>query len=345
MTKAHNRFPNTNNILVTGSGSFTGGKLLQALDRDPSITGTIIAADLERPRFPLNRTRFYKLNLMGKSAGSDLYTILKKEAIKTVIHAAFPISPPKKLDFAHELISIGTMYVVNACTAANIKRLVVLSTADVYGAFPDNPNFLTENHPPRGNRLSQFLRDKIDAENQALHAHRTLPHMTVVILRICTILGPTVETYKTRYLRREVVPTILGYDPLVQFVQEEDVIAACRLAMESDQSGIYNIAAPGVLSLSDVITICGKTNLPLPKAVLKTIAQTLWYLDLSPAPSTHLNFIQYLWLVDGEKATRELGFKPQFSSKEALLSFVGGEKLRASPILRSAAYQPATHKA
>lgn len=329
--------PAANNILITGSGSFTGGKLLRSLDDDPRISGNIIAVDLNRPTFPLKKTRFYKLNLTGKSADTELYSILKQENIRTVVHAAFPITPPKNLEFAHELISIGTMYVVNACTAANVRRLVVLSTADVYGAFPDNPHFLTEAHPPRGNRLSQFLRDKIDAEKQALRAQVTSPKMSVAILRICTILGPTVETYKTRYLRRPIVPTILGYDPLLQFVHEDDVMAACRLAVESDCNGIYNIAAPGVMPLSQVIDIAGNINVPLPKSILKTATQSLWYMDLSPAPATHLNFIQYLWLVDFEKAQRELGFKPRFNTKEALLSFVGAERLRDVRLIQPAA--------
>lgn len=333
---ASRRIPHSiNHLLITGSGSFTGGKLLKSLDEDPSVTQNIIAVDIDRPTFPLKKTRFYKLDLTSKSADSELVEIIRKENIKTVVHAAFPITPPKNMEFAHELISIGTMYLLNACTAANVSRFVLVSTADVYGAFPDNPNFLSEDQPPRGNRLSQFLSDKIDAENQALRAHQSLPDMNVIILRLATILGPTVQTYKTRYLRREIVPTILGYDPLVQFIQEEDVVTACRLAIESASTGIYNIAAPGVMPLSQVIRICGKTNVPLPKVALKTMAQTLWYLDFAPAPASHLNFIQYLWLVDPEKAYKELHFKPRFSTKEALLTFVGAEKLRDVQLLQS----------
>lgn len=323
----------SNGILITGTGSFTGGALLKRLEDDPSVTDSLIAVDIERPKFPLHKTRFYKLNLTERSADSDLLAILKKENVKTVIHAAFPITPPKNLEFTHELICIGTLYVLNACLAADVERFVLVSTADVYGAFPDNPHFLTEEHLPRGNRLSQFLADKIDAENQALEIITTHPEMTVLILRISTILGPTVQTYKTRYLQRPMIPTILGYDPLMQFIHEDDVIAACRLAMTATQSGIYNIAAKGVLPLSKVIQVCGKVNLPLSQTGLKWSTQTLWYLDLSPAPATHLNFIKYLWLVDGTKAYATLGFKPKFTTKEALLSFVGAERLREVHLL------------
>lgn len=322
-----------NNILITGTGSFTGGALLKQLEDDPSFTQTIVAVDIERPRFPLRKTKFYKLSLTGRSADSELVAILKKEKIHTVVHGAFPITPPKNIEFAHELICIGTLFLLNACSAANVKRFVLLSTADVYGAFPDNPHFLTEEHLPRGSRLSQFLADKIDAEIQALAVGREHPDMTVIALRISTILGPTVETYKTRYLRRAVVPTILGYDPLMQFIHEDDVITACRLAMNATESGIYNIAAKGVLPLSKVIRICGKLNLPLVQTGLKTITQTLWYLNLSPAPASHLNFIKYQWLVEAEKAYRLLGFKPKFTTKEALLSFVGAERLREVHLL------------
>lgn len=318
----------TSTILITGSESVTGNMLLKSLDRDPLPFKRVIAVDLARPSFTLKQTQFYRLNLIERSADSDLLQILEREKVDTVVHAAFPITPPRNLEFAHELISIGTMYVINACAAAGVKHLVLISTADVYGAFPDNPNFLTEDHPPRASRLSHFLRDKIDAERQVLAAGQKYRDMTVTVLRLSTILGPTVNTYKTRYLSRKIVPTILGYDPLMQFIHEDDVVSACRLAVSERHDGVFNLAGSGVMPLSRVIALCGKINLPLPHAALHRTTQTLWYLDVSPAPATHLNFIKYSFLIDPSRAINEMGFKPKFTTREALLSFAGAERLR-----------------
>src|SRR5262249_22321199 len=130
------------------------------------------------------------------------------------------------------------------------------------------------------------------------------------------------------YLSRPVVLTILGYDPLFQFVHESDVIRAFMLAIENDCAGVFNIVGEGVLPLSRVIRIAGKIQLPIPEILMKNLVQFLWYSDMSPAPASHLNFLKYLCIADGEKAKKIMGFTPQYSTREALLSFVGAERLR-----------------
>jgi len=314
-------------IVIIGIQGFKGYHILKRLETNPKYK-KVIAIDIKKPDFPLKKTKFYKLDLTETLADVSLAEILKKEKCDTLIHTAFPITPPKNQSYAHEVIAIGTFYIFNACDAAKVRKIVLATTTDVYGAFATNPNYLTEDMHPMGNRQSPFLADKIDAEKQALKYQKKHHNSVVTIFRPCTILGPTINSYKTRYLKRPVVITMLGFDPLYQFVHEDDVINALQKLIDNDYPGIFNLAGDGVLPLSRVIEICGRKNLKLTQIGFKTMVQALWFLDLAPAPASHVNFLRYLCVVDNSKIKKVVGYIPKYTTKETLLSFVGADRLR-----------------
>lgn len=314
-------------IVVIGVRGFRGHNILKRLEKNPKYK-RVVAIDFKKPSLTLKKTKYYKLDLTETLADVTLTEILKKENCDTLVHTAFPITPPHNEAYAHEVIAIGTFYILNACAAANVRKIIIGSTTDVYGAFPSNPNYLTEAMPPRAHLQSRFLADKIDAEKQALRFQKKYPDRIVTILRVCNVLGPTINSYKTRYLQRSVVTTMLGFDPLIQFVHEEDVKNVMQLLVDEDHPGIFNLAGDGVLPLSRVIDICGKFNLKLTQIGFKTMVQLLWLMDLAPAPASHVNFLRYLCIVDNTKIKKELKYTPKYNTKEALLTFVGADRLR-----------------
>jgi UDP-glucose 4-epimerase len=123
-------------------------------------------------------------------------------------------------------------------------------------------------------------------------------------------------------------PTVLGFDPLMQFIHENDFFYAQRLVIENDCPGIFNLASRGVIPLSKAIRLMGKIRVPLSLVALKAWVQALWYLDISPAPAAHLEYLKYMCVLATEKAEREMGFVPHYTVKDALLDFVGAERLR-----------------
>lgn len=314
-------------VCIIGISGFKGRNILMELEADPRVR-YIVAIDRRKPNFQTRKTKFYRLSLTETLADASLAEILRKERVHTVVHTAIPTSPPRNTSLAHEVISVGTMYICNACVDAGVKKLILSSTTDVYGAMADNPNYLSEEHPTRGGIKNRYLGDKIDAERSALKMARKHPEMVVTILRPCHVLGPNVKSYKTRFLARPFLLSILGYDPLIQFVHEEDVMRAYLQSIENDYPGIFNIVGDGVLPLSRIIRIMGKFELSLPEFMARNLVQLTWYLDISPAPASYLNFLKYLCVADGSKAKRIMGFKPKYSTREALLSFVGAERLR-----------------
>ncbi len=313
-------------IALTGSG-FKGSFLLNWLENDPHFP-KVLFLDHKKPKVPLRKTKFFRLDLTETLADVKLYEILKDEAVDTLIHTALPITPPRNVAWAHELLSVGSMYISNAAAEANVRKLILASTADVYGAFPDNPAYLTESHPARAGLKSRFLADKVDAEKQFLRYSQKHPKSIVTILRPATILGPTILSYKTKYLSRLIVPTVLGFDPLIQFIHEDDLLQAFQLVVKNDCPGIFNLASQGVIPLIKAIKLMGKMPLPLSLTALKALVQLLWFMDISPAPATHLEFLKYMCVVATEKAEKELGFKPRYSCKDAVLDFAGAQRLR-----------------
>ena len=314
-------------IAITGTSGFLGRSLLELLWKEEKHR--VVSLDRQPLPRKFSKIAHYNVDLTAADIHKNLLSILKKERCRTLVHAALFSKPPHNLEESHELQSVGTMHLLHAAAKANLHKLILISTTDVYGAFPENPNFLTEEHLPRAHRLSPFLKDKIDAEIQFQNFAKKYPHRVVTILRPATILGPRINNFKTHFLQNPLVPMVLGYDPLFQFVHETDVFRNLQKVLSEDHAGVFNIVGEGVLPLSRAIAIIGKIPLPLPEFLLLPAAATGWYLNVAPTPPDHINFLKYHCIADGEKAKRKLHLKPVYTSQEALLSF-GVRGLRMS---------------
>src|SRR5262249_36197909 len=145
--------------------------------------------------------------------------------------------------------------------------------------------------------------------------------VTVTILRTAPLVGPTVQSYLSRYLARRLVPTIMGFDPLWQFLHEADAIAAFKLAIFRDVPGTFNIVGDGVLPLSAVIEPGGRGALPLPLLLATPLVGALWVAQLIEAPPAFLDYLQYICVADGEKAATQMGFRAAYTTREALIDY------------------------
>lgn len=313
-------------IAVTGANTFLGQRLLRRLQARGDFAITVL--DIRRPAELGKEHKFYKVDLTQPTADALLAEILTREQVDTVLHLAFLANPVRNQAFAHELEVIGTLNLLHACAKHKLRKLIVRSTTMVYGAHPSNPNFLTEEAPLRPPRHYPFVRDKGEVEELIRQYRRKHPEIIITVLRPCSMLGPTVRSFITDYLRRPVCMTLLGYDPLYQLVHENDVVDAFELALDRDCSGEYNIVAPGVLPLTTILKLAGRITLPVVHSLAYSITQAAWLAGLSPVPAAHLDFIRYLWVADGDKAMRELGFKPRHTTRDTVEAFAGVQRLR-----------------
>lgn len=314
-------------VALTGGSSFLGCNLIGLLEEDDRIR-RIVCIDIETPRTGGQKTRFYEVDLTQPSAEERAAEILAAEGADTLVHLAFLASPTHATAWAHELESVGTMHVLNAARRTRVRKVVMRSSTLLYGAHPTNPNFLTERHALRARKSEPFFADKIAAENEVRRFASVMRGSMATILRTAPILGPTVRNYLTRYLSRRIIPTIMGFDPLCQFVHEADAVAAFKLAVDRDVPGVFNIVGDGVLPLSTVIKLAGRASFPMPRSVANTVVGTLWLGQLSEAPPTLLDYLQYICVADGEAAKTQMGFSPLYTSREALIDFSSAQHLR-----------------
>ncbi len=319
-------------VAVTGAAGFLGSNLIGSLEEDDRVS-RIVAIDPAPASTAGLKTRSYDVDLTDPTAEARLAEILAAERVDAIAHLAFVASPTHATAWAHELESVGTMHVTVAARHAGVRKLVLWSQTWLYGAHPTNPNFLTEKHPLRPSPREPFFTDKIEAEEQAARLSQRSPGTVVTVLRMAPILGPTVRNFFTRYLARKLVPTMMGFDPLVQFLHEVDAIAALHLALLRDAPGTFNIVGDGVLALSTAIKLAGRVALPVPHPIAETLAAAGWVAQLIEAPPTFLKYLRFLCVADGKLAREQLGFTPAYTSREALLDYVSAQHLRDVKLL------------
>jgi UDP-glucose 4-epimerase len=198
----------------------------------------------------------------------------------------------------------------------------------VYGPHPDNPNFLSESHPLRGHPDAHCVQNRIEVEGLLADWIPKHPDVEVTVLRSGWTLGPETRDQVARYFERPVVPSVIGYDPLLQFIHEEDLLDVYEQAILGSHPGIFNIVAPGVLPLSTLLSLAGKRRLPLPARLLYRLSSYPSQGQSGDLPAGFFDFLRYLWIADGERGWSEFGV-PAYSTREAWISFVSARRMRS----------------
>jgi UDP-glucose 4-epimerase len=313
-------------IAITGIGSFLGRALVRRLlERSPGIK--VVGLDRRRP-FRLDPlVHYHNVDLKEPTADSRVADVLTAERAEVVVHAAFRSEPTLDIEMDHELETIGSLHVMNACAAAKVKRLVVASSTMLYGPRPDNPNFLTEGHPLRGHPGSHSVSNRIQVESLLAQWRERHPDTAVTVLRHCWIFGPTYSDHVTRYFARPIVPKLMGYDPLMQFIHEDDCVHAFETATLRDHPGVFNIVGRGVLPLSTILRSAGKRILPMPAPVLYRMASYPSQGQTGDPPEGFYDYLRYLWVADGQRGWDAFG-EPVYTTREAWMSFVSTKRMR-----------------
>jgi UDP-glucose 4-epimerase len=316
-------------VLVTGLSTYWGGRLAQALEGFPEIEA-IIGVDNRDPTRELDRTEFVKVG----NQHSLIQRIVRAAEIDTVIDTRLVVdSLTTSPRLAHENNVIGTMNILAACTGSDspVRTFVFKSSAHYYGCEQDDPAFFTEemrrSHPPR----TAIERDIVEAEAAVADFADKRPDVTVTILRYANVLGPDVQTSHVRMFSLPLVPMVLGFDPRCQFVHEDDVVHALEHVTFNRVSGVFNVAADGVLALSEVISLLGKRPLPvLPPWGTGMAAGPLRRLGFR-FPDEMVNQLRFGRGLDNRKL-KATGFHYGYTTRETVLKM--GEHLRLRPILR-----------
>ena len=311
-------------VLVTGLSTYWAGRVAQALEQRPEVE-VVVGVDTRDPSLPLERTEFVRAD----SSYSILSRIVCAARIDTVVHSHLVVDSTQTSGRRlHEINVIGTMNLLAAAGAAGspVRRVVLKSSALVYGSNSRDPAFfreeMTRTSPPR----TAVERSLLEVEGFLRDFAEDNPHVTVTLLRFANVLGDDIETPISKALRRPVVPEILGFDPRVQFVHEDDVVGALVHAATDDVPGIYNVAGDGCQPWSEVCAIVGKRRVPLPPVLTDLAVEPLRLLRVLDLPPETLLFLRYGRVVDNSRYKRA-GFVYRYTSAGAVESFAQGLRL------------------
>ncbi len=326
-------------VAVTAARDFLGRHLVPLLANDPAYD-RVLAIDIDHgPDRPSpkssSKVRSYRVEAGSPLAAQRLGEIFQAEHVDTLVHVGFLPTPSRASAFAHELESVGTRSVFMAARKANVRKVVMASQTLLYGARPENPSHLPETaklRPPD----DPFFLDKVAAEAEAARFAESTQGTCVTVLRLAPLLGPTVDTWLSRIFSLPAVPTLMGFDPLVQLLHEVDALAALKLATDADVAGVFNVVGDGVLPISRIVKLLGKARLPLPEAGAAAALSALWLTSLSVVPKAFLPYLRYVCVADGTRARTVLGFSPTHSAREAVLDFANADRLRSADLLSEA---------
>lgn len=311
-------------ILVTGAATWTGGHLIQQLEREPETE--VLAIDEIEPRvgfdsdlfeFALDRPEFAHFVIDAKPDAVVHMQTVDRSALLGGRRA-------------HDEAVVGAQALFGAIRRCeSISQVVVKSNVCVYGMGPRNPSVVAEDAAVEGTR-GRYARDLRSLEDYIELTASNRTDATFTVLRFAHIFGASVNNPLSRYLRLPVVPTRLGYDPRLQLISEHDVVRAVTHALARPVGGAFNVAAPGQQYLSRILRLGHRISQPLPRRAYDVAVKAMSRADLH-LPGHVKRLVHHGLITDTRRMTDVLGFHPTYTLRQTVLAGYGVLPERAAP--------------
>jgi len=295
-------------VAVTGAASGVGMALAERLARRDDVA-KVVGLDSRRGQSPGVTWRVLDVcdpALVGRLAKID-----------TVVHLSVDASP-ERADRARPAHNVrATQTVLTAAAAAGVRRVVLCTSAMVYGALPDNPVPLDEDAPLRAVPDGGVLSDWLEIERLARQAPLTHPGLQVTVLRPAAVVGPGVDSLLTRHFEAPRLLVVRGSRPRWQFCHVDDLVSALELAALGKVSGDITVGCEGWLEQEEVELVSGMRRIELPAGLAFGTAERLHRLGLIPAPASDLTYLVNPWVVSSQRL-REAGWLPTYDNPTVL---------------------------
>jgi len=308
-------------VLVTGVARWWGALLVQRLVEEPGVE-EVVGIDTEEPHHDLGDADFLKLDIRHSLVGK----LVRAVGIDTVVHTQITVdSPEQDPRRAHETNVIGSLNLLAGLAGADtpVRRVVLKSSAHVYGARHDLPGQLREDRRLAASSAHSFVRDIVETETN-LHDFAVLnPDLETISLRFANSLNPDEPSPLARYFDLPVVPTVLGFDPVLQLVYRDDCIEALVRATMGGRQGAFNIAGANKLPLTALLDGAGKVHAPLlPPAGTSLLSGALARFGVATLSPPLPDLLRWGRTLDTSRAERQLGFRPERDTMAALDEYV-----------------------
>jgi UDP-glucose 4-epimerase len=298
-------------VVVTGICGRLGKHLARVLHRERRVVGVDRRPFLDKPK----DIDHAQVDIRRKK----LKDVFRAGDIEAVVHLGIMHDPRASAAEHHSWNVAGFTKLLEYVAQFRVPKLVVLSSANVYGPQPSNPQFLAEEAPLLGGQEFSDIRDLIEVDILAQSFFWKLPETETVILRPVHILG-SVHNAPSNFLRLNPILTVMGFDPMTQVVHQSDVVHAIELALRPGIRGIFNVAGPEPVPLSRIIKALGRPRIGVPHSLARIVLRRMWSLRLTTFPPPELDHIRYVCMVDDRRARQVLGFAPRVSLEETVLS-------------------------
>jgi UDP-glucose 4-epimerase len=300
-------------IVLTGIAGRLGRRVAQRLRRHHEIIG------IDRrpaPGLPSDIT-YHQVDIRRRPAED----IFRGGNIDAVIHLGvvhnFRI-PSEKL-YARNVI--GTETLLRYVSKYNVKKLVLLSSGDVYGPMPTNSHFITEDAPLMASQRFPEVRTLVAVDRAVQSFFWRHVDIETVILRPAHIAGPHVRNAPSNYFRLRIVPTIMGFDPIVQLIHEDDLLRYIEASLKPGVRGVFNLAGTEPIPLSRILRGLGKQTLPVPYPLVRVFLERAWKYRLTSFPAPELDHIRFNAVLDTTRAKEVMGVAPERNLYEILEPF------------------------
>ncbi len=304
-------------ILVTGAATWTGGRLVAELEQRSDVE--VFAVDEIPPRLPF-ASHFAQL---GMDRTELAHHVLETEP-DTIVHL---LTVDRTVELgkrrAHEQAVVGIQALFGAIgRSTSVRRVVVKSDAAVYRIGPRSPSVFAETTQGRG-KLSSYGVQLADLESLISDLVPIHDHVSYAVLRLAPIFGSHVGNALSRYLSLPVVPTLLGQDPRLQLLHEDDAVRAFLAAIDSDAPGTFNVGGGPPVYLSRIIRLGRRIEQPLPQRLLDAALRGLSRVG-QHLPDHLLQMLEHGIVLDTSQSSAALGFTPRRAGRDAVVAGYGG---------------------
>jgi UDP-glucose 4-epimerase len=298
-------------VLVTGIAGNIGRMVTDRLLKQGH---EVVGIDRRAWYHPPEGVRVLQTDIRKRPA-EDVFRTQRPDA---VIHMATVTHLTHRSEERYRINLGGTRAVFDHCHTYGVKRAIFVGRHTYYGAAPDSPLYHTESEPPMAVNTFPELSDLVAADLYAGSALWRYPEIETAVLRCVYTLGPLKQGTLAAYLRGPRVPSVLGFDPLFQFMHEQDTAAAIVSALTTGLRGVFNVAGPPPVPLSIIVRETGRTLVPVPEGLFNFL---LGRFGMPKLPRGAILHIKYPVVIDGAPFRRATGFECAYDEDATMAEF------------------------